>query len=202
MKKLLLLLFSILSFSSLQAQETTYGITTGVNFSTVTTDGSSLVVNAQDDFVTNFTIGAFLDHPISEKVGVKFDLSYVFRDIPTFSTSTFQDVRLRGFDITPLLKVSLGENYNEGFSFLLGPRASFLLAADSNSGLEDAKDAFKSTSFGLQAGMLQTLSKYTIIELKVDYGFSVSDEAVTGNNINIVSVFLSLNLDVKGLLAN
>jgi hypothetical protein len=198
MRKYLFFLATLVSLATINAQESTYGITSGINFSTVTTDGSSLIVNAQDDFVTTFNFGAYLDHAINEKLGVKFDVNYVNREIPTFNTSVLQNIQLKSLDITPLLKVSLGENYNQGFSFLFGPRASILLSAEGNG--TDAKDAFKSTTFGLQGGMLQTINDYLAFELKVDYGFSVSDEDATGNNINIVSVFISLNVNLKSLL--
>ncbi len=89
--------------------------------------------------------------------------------------------------------------YNKGFYFLAGPRMSFILSAEYQSGT-DVTDFYKGTNFAAQLGFGINIANMFAIEILGDYGFSDIFEAEP-MEIRTAGGYLNFNINIESLLS-
>ena len=151
MKKSLLLLFAmVFGLVNLNAQEVTFGVKAGVNFSDITGDDV-------DSFkgLTALHVGVMAEIEFSEKFSFQPEL--MFSAQGSDYEDTFDGETYKGTVKTHFINVPLMAKYYviEGLSIEAGPQIGLLLSAkDEYEGdEEDLKDYLKSLDIGLNFGL-------------------------------------------------
>ncbi len=133
MKKTLILLAAIIAYgTNLSAQNVTFGVKAGANFSNlkIEFDGSG----ASPDGATSLYVGGLVDVGISDKVHFQPELLY--------SIEGAEDAEVSFINVPLMLKYYLVE----GFNIQAGPQIGILADA------EGGTDGLKGTNFGLNFG--------------------------------------------------
>ncbi|PIA79419.1 hypothetical protein BFR04_00785 [Gaetbulibacter sp. 4G1] len=173
MKKLLLVTaIVVFGLAHVNAQDVTFGIKGGLNFSTITGDNTS-----KDQTVTGFNFGVMSEIKISEKFSFQPELLYSGQGYDT-GISTEGNIALNYLNI-PLI----GKYYvTKRLSLEAGPQIGFLLST--KGGTKDYKDLFKTTDFGVNFGL----------GYKLDNGLNFGARYVLGlSNINDVGSLKNKN---------
>jgi hypothetical protein len=139
MKKVLVALLCVVSFSAMQAQ-VSFGVKGGVNFANVTnSDGGKTRIG--------FNGGVQVSIPVTEQFSVQPEAVYSSQGVKG-------DDDMQAILNYVNFPVLLQYNNPSGFFAHTGPQLSFLTSAKFKQGSEevDVKDAFKSTDFGWAFG--------------------------------------------------
>ncbi|WP_370392426.1 porin family protein [uncultured Winogradskyella sp.] len=157
MKRLLLVIFAVLAFTSLSAQSFRLGVKAGPNFASVNGDDTEDV-----DGRTSIHFGAVAEFGISEAFSVQPELLYNSVGATSSYTDTFSGMTFNVHETLKLnyLSLPIMAKYKvaKGLSLEAGPQISFLLSADeevevdSESVEVDVSDFVKSVDFGLGFG--------------------------------------------------
>lgn len=193
MKKAILVIVIIIS-SLLQAQEkkVTYGIKAGANFTKQSGSGVDMILRTENetpDFKLGLVTGAFLEYKFSKKIALQSEI--------LFSQQGFQK-KFDNFDV----EIRLMSNYinipvmfkyyvSEKFSLETGPQLGFVLTAKGYKSrgdqevIEDLKDQFKSTDFGVNFGAGYQFKNGIGINTRYSLGLiNIFDFSVKQNNNN------------------
>ena len=197
MKKILLFTFILICTMNIYSQNLSYGFLIGANYHDGEVENSSNSVSDQLSEKPNIHIGGFVDYQFSKRLGIKLNTQYNrIHEKYRFSlggTSYISTFSLNSIQLIPHLKFDVETEYNKGFYFLTGPRISFIIAADDQSG-NDVKDFYKSSNFGVQFGFGINIAKKFAVEVLGDYGFSDVTEA---EPIEIRTAGIYINFNVK-----
>jgi hypothetical protein len=149
-------LIAIFSFTSMNAQDITFGAKAGVNIATITGDDTDGI-----DSRTSFHIGAVVEIPISDDFSVQSELLYSSQGAKGKSLGGDIDFKYNYLNLPIMAKYYVAEN----FSLEAGPQVGLLLSAkvesDENTTIElatskanevDVKDVTSSIDFGLKFG--------------------------------------------------
>ncbi|WP_157811526.1 porin family protein [Lacinutrix sp. Bg11-31] len=180
-----------------QAQELNYGITLGGNLyeiyaNSALNPSNSTIRNEAGTKKFKLYVGGFADYGFTKNIGAKALIAFNQKTLAAGEVVDFSFL-----DISPSLKYSFGENYNDGFYLLIGPRFSFLLNAEFNG--EDVKDNFENSNIGFQLGAGTSIYEFLELELRLDYGLTALYD-VLGNDRKIFGGILALNLNLEKLL--
>ncbi|GGD29742.1 porin family protein [Flavobacterium orientale] len=168
MKKIMLSILAVVAFGTANAQDVTFGVKAGANFSNFTGDFDT-------DGRTGFYIGGLADFAISEKFHVQPELLYSMEGGDT-----------DGFDAgVNYLRVPIMAKYYvaEGFSLQAGPSVAFKIGTVE----EEFDEAVKSIDFGLGLGAGYELSGGLFFDLRYNLGLAnISDiEGADAKNTNL-----------------
>lgn len=161
MKKILLLTtFMILSVTGVQAQDVSFGIKGGVNFSNFSGDDADML---ETDGRTGFHLGLIAEIMFTENLGVQPEVLYSSQgaksdfqmDDEFFGSLSIDEFKLDYISIPVLLKYY----FIEGLSLEVGPQFSFVAnsevegSVDGVSSTEDFDDETESFDFGGALGL-------------------------------------------------
>jgi hypothetical protein len=200
MKKLFLLLFSVLVLYKTAAQNTTFGVKGGMNFSTIATNIESPF---DYNYKAGFQIGGFIRFRITDKLflqpellyilqGAKFDLNIASVSLPQTSGDIIFDEKITGIksnESNLILPVMLKYYFNENISFQIGPQFDYLfnikadnIEIDNGIIVKNGKNSESVSEFnwGLNFGAGYDFNEKIGIELRYNYGFN-------RNNLNDIS---------------
>lgn len=165
MKKLLLLLvITSFTFSTVSAQDISFGLKAGVNFSKLYSDDD--VYNDMSEGSTGFHLGALVEFPISDKISIQPE--FLFSQVgDTFSSATIGDdeiinedtyIKINYFSIPLIVKYYATDT----FFFEAGPQMDFLTSADGRTytsnhfeteiNEEDVEDRLETNNYGFNIG--------------------------------------------------
>jgi hypothetical protein len=162
MKKVLLIAaVAVFGFSNMNAQEVSFGVKAGTNFSTITgddTDGLKTRVG--------FHVGGVAEIMFNEKIGIQPELLFSSVGAKYKESYDILDVNVEATSVTVLNYLTLpimGKYFvTDGVSLEFGPQLGILLSAnedyevsgggESESGDEDIKDYVTPLDFGLNIG--------------------------------------------------
>ena len=174
MKKALLFVIALATFSIANAQDISYGLKAGLNYSnwSFSNDGPEF------DSRLSFHVGGVVEFGLSEKFAVQPELLYSsvgakmdYSSSPTRVAS--DDYLVYALDY---LSIPVMAKYYvaEGFSLEVGPQIGILLSAkikyDGES--EDVKELFKSTDFGAGIGAGYKMENGLFINARYVLGLS------------------------------
>lgn len=153
MKRLLFFVFAVFAFSFVNAQEISYGLKAGLNYSNwkFSYDGTDF------DSRLAFHVGAVVEFGLSEKFAIQPELLYssvgAQQEYGSPTSRVSDDTliySLNYISIPVIAKYFVAE----GFSLEAGPQLGVLLSAKAKLGdeSEDYKDEFNSTDFGAAIG--------------------------------------------------
>lgn len=156
MKKVLFFAIAIVTFSFANAQEVSYGLKAGLNYSNWSFSDSDM-----DNFDSrlSFHVGGVVELGLSDKFSVQPEILYssvgAQMDVSEAATRAASDNFVYALDY---LSIPVMAKYYiaDGFSLEVGPQIGVLLSAKAKYDGEsaDVKDSFKSTDFsaGIGAG--------------------------------------------------
>ena len=180
MKKLFLCAaLAVFAFTSVNAQEVTFGVKAGVNLASIAGDDTDGVSS-----LTSFHIGGVAEISFSDKFSFQPELLYSAQG---YSYDSF-DVKLDYINIPLLAKYYVAE----GFSIEAGPQVGFLMSAKAED--EDVKDFVSGIDFGLGIGVgykmdsgLNFAARYNLGLSNINDGEG-SDDFKNQNNVIQLSV--------------
>ncbi|SFW67429.1 outer membrane insertion C-terminal signal [Sinomicrobium oceani] len=153
MKKLVLLAVMAFGFvCSSSAQDVTFGIKGGLNFSTVKFDSD--MGGASPDGKTGFYIGGLADFGISEKFHIQPEAIFSFEGADDYDMTYLNIPVLAKFYVV------------EGFNIQAGPQFGFLLDSDEDS------EFLKTMNFGLSFGAGYELPAGVFFDARYNLGLS------------------------------
>lgn len=155
MKKILFFTIAILTISFVKAQEISYGLKAGLNYS----NWNFSFAGADYDARLAFHVGAVVEFGLSDKFAIQPELlyssvgaKYTYDSSPTARAAS-DDTMVYALDY---LSVPIMAKYYaaEGLSLEVGPQIGLLLSAKGKIGDEsqDLKDELNSTDFGAAIG--------------------------------------------------
>ncbi len=165
MKKILLfLLITSFTLSGLKAQDISYGLKAGVNFSKLCSDDDTY--NEMSEGSAAFHFGALIEFPISDKFSIQPE--FLFSQVgDKLSSATINDdeiinedthIKINYFSIPLIVKYYATDN----IFFEAGPQMDFLRSADGRTYVsnhfeteineEDVKDRLETTNYGFGMG--------------------------------------------------
>jgi len=196
MKKILLLSILICALHS-HAQENNYGVKIGINANGVINDSqNSGDITAPKG--VGFIISGFYDFKINESFGLIGNLNFNKR-ITNYEPPK---ANLSYFELNPMLKFDLNNDYGTGFYLKAGVNYSFLLSAKENDTNQNIKEDFNSSLLGFNFGFGSDISNLLGIEFIMGYSFSNSLKEFENQKIksNFLSGNISLVLNLNELI--
>lgn len=180
---ILLLAATILTGGKAEAQEKRFGVKGGLNLSNL-----SLEDNDDSNLRTGFHVGVWAGFPIATNLSLQPELQY-----SSDGTRWLQETSEYSADASLKLDyielpVSLVYNLSRDVDFHLGPYVAFLASASSEATLKTGsstlnlisdldKDNFKSTDFGMQAGM-----RFHLNPIYIGFGYKLGLTEVAQDN--------------------
>jgi hypothetical protein len=184
------------------SQNLSYGVLFGVSYMDSEVKNSLNSVTEVTSEKPNIHFGAFLDYQFSSRLGVKLNgqynrsyEQYRLRYIPNPKETEFS---INSIQLIPHLKFDVETEYSKGFYFLAGPRISFVLSAEDQSG-NDVSNFYKGTNFGAQLGFGINIAKMFAIEIIGDYGFSDISEAEP-TEIRTAGAYINLVANIESII--
>lgn len=176
------------------AQDVTYGVIGGVNFSKIDNLGGS----GFGDTRTGFHIGGVVELPFADKWSYEGSLLYsVEGEEFSNSAGTDTDVRLQYINVPLQFKYYALKN----FSFHFGPQIGFLLKGETTTGDGDAVELEDTvnTNFAGTAGMGYDLKQYNLyFKGTITYGFSdIFDNESDGSDMSQLPGTVHLSVGYK-----
>ena len=147
MKKLLLVAaVAVFGFSSVNAQEVTFGAKAGLNLASISGDETSGL-----DSRTAFHVGAVAEIAISDQFSVQPELMYSAQGFKESFDGVDIDFNVDYINLPIMAKYYVAE----GFSLEAGPQVGFLMSAKAKADgeEEDLKDFVKGIDFGANVGV-------------------------------------------------
>ncbi len=183
MKKLFSLITLLFLFTTLTAQEFSYGILLGGNFKDIEVEGEGLYAGSGYSAVNEpgvpINLGAYIDYPFTNSLGLKANIFYSKnKDEYQLAVAQYESYDLDLINSTlqfqPLVKFDVNKEYGKGFYLLAGPRISFVLDTyDARNNFDqEAEDFYKSANFGGMFGFGFGIGEYIGFEVVGDYGLS------------------------------
>ena len=168
MKKLIFLVaFAAFAMSvyAQNAQNISLGAKAGLNFATISGDGTDGI-----DPIIAFHVGAVAEFPIFENFSLQPELLYSAQGAEDTAEGMTVKAKLNYLNIPVIGKYY----FTDAFSLEIGPQIGFLLKADVEAeGVSvDAKDLFKSTDFGLNFGVGYKLNNGLNFSARYNLGLS------------------------------
>ncbi len=175
-KQILIAAFAILSISAF-AQETTFGVKAGVNFSSIGGDDTEEI-----DGRTGFHVGGLAEIMFTDQFGIQPELLYSMQGATSEDTpsgiSIKEELKLDYLTLPVLAKYK----FTPGWNLHLGPQIGFLLNAKNESEVfyegetesesEDLKDYVSSIDFGLSGGFGYELDMGVFFDARYYLGLS------------------------------
>jgi hypothetical protein len=128
-----------------------FGLTAGVNVSTVSGSDSD-----DADWRSDFMGGLSLNFGISDMLSLQPELLYSRKGAKWSEPGMTETIKLGYIDVPILVKFATGTAQQLRPVFFVGPSIGFLVSCDwseSGAGSEDCKDDVKSTDFGVIGGV-------------------------------------------------
>ncbi|MEM6515206.1 MAG: porin family protein [Bacteroidota bacterium] len=189
---LIILLGFIVNIS--EAQEYSYGLQVGTNFSSLLTD-RDVIFNENGSFTipeyAGFNVGVFGEYQFNEQFGLVTNLLYSNRG---FDTSP--NITVSSLSLNPNLKFDVNKSYGKGFYLKAGLIYSFIL--DGKSDTQDLSDTLKNSVFGATLGAGIDFSDIFALELLFDYAFT--DLFDTNEKSKIFGANLLLSIHIQSLI--
>ncbi len=205
MKKNIFTAVAVFAFGFANAQETKFGVKTGLNIANLSGDveGASSLVG--------FQIGGFAEFKISDKFAVQPELMYSAQggkqsyseSSSGYSYSAESKIKLSYLNVPVMAKYYAAPK----FSLEFGPQIGFLLSAKqdwsesgtdgSYSGSEDIKKDAESINFGLNFGAGYDFTEKLSAGLRYNLGLSNIAKTESGDNTEIKNSVFSLSLGYK-----
>lgn len=153
MKKLIIAVLAVFAFGEMSAQDFTFGVKGGVNFSNFTGE------DVDSDGTTGFYLGGLADISLTDE--------FHFQPEVMFSTEGADAASLTYLRIPLLAKYYIADS----FALLAGPNLGFKVAAD-----ELVDESTKSMDFGLGIGAAYELENGFFFDARYNLGLSnISD---------------------------
>lgn len=184
MKKIVLIMFSLLLFQTGYAQKVRWGAKAGYNLSNLESE------NRDVDYLSGFHVGGTSEFRITPKIALEAELlysqeggkySFEIND-PSISLRATEKVKLGYLNFPIMAKYYL----IDGFSVQAGPQIGYLLSGKSDytssvtfdgstvdeSGSRDIKDDLKSFSYGINFGFDYELKNHMFFQARYHLGLS------------------------------
>jgi Outer membrane protein beta-barrel domain len=171
MKKVLIVLFIIVSTAGVSAQGLDFGVKAGVNFSSIT-DASGL------NNRTGFVAGIFLGGKLGDKLGIQADLLYSQQGAE-FELGNFN---LDYVNVPIVLKYFLTDNFN----FQLGPQFGVLINDDAQTVVGETINDIAANNFDISAVLGIGFDLPMGIRLDGRYNLGLNDVSKDSNGKNSV----------------
>ncbi|MFE3868985.1 porin family protein [Flavobacterium sp. LS2P90] len=188
MKKITLLLVTVFTFGSVNAQDKedmSFGVKGGLNVSSVTnTDQDGL--NSKS--LIGFNLGFFGEFMISDKFAIQPELLYSAQGVKLESGGDDGDLKLDYINIPIMAKYYVANT----FSLEFGPQIGFLVSAKAKSGgvSEDIKDQVKSTDVSLGFGASYYFAEKFMLGARYNLGLTrIQEDLFLGESESKNSVF-------------
>ena len=174
MKKVLFFVIALATFSFANAQDISYGLKAGLNYSNWSFSDADM---DYFDSRLSFHVGGVVEFGLSDKFSVQPELLYssvgAKMDISEAPTRVASENYIYALDY---LSIPVMAKYYvaEGFSLELGPQIGVLLSAKIkyDGETEDVKDLFKSTDFGAGIGAGYKMENGLFINARYVLGLS------------------------------
>lgn len=195
MKKILLVavLASFSLVTTAQEEGIRFGAKAGVNFATITGDGTDDV-----DGKTGFHLGAIVEIPISEKFAFQPEILYSSQGSSEEDGGIDSKLNLNYINIPLMAKYYIAQ----GLSLQAGPQIGFLASAKSKTegdGVEveiDADEFIKGIDFGLNFGLGYQLAAGIFFEGRYNLGLSDIND-IDGVSEEIKNSVIQLSVGYK-----
>ena len=161
-KVVLVVLLVVSSLSYVNAQNVTYGVKVGANFSNFTGD------SFDSDMITRMHAAVTGDIALSDSFSLQPEL--MFSAEGAKASTGGGELKLNYFRIPVMVKYYV----SSGFSIDAGPQVGFLVAAEDENGT-DLKSAYESTEFGFNVGSTYLMDNG--INFSVRYNIGLTDVA-------------------------
>lgn len=166
MKKLMMAALAVFAFGEMSAQDLTFGVKGGVNFSNFTGD------DVDADGATGFYVGGLADISLTDE--------FHFQPEVLYSIEGAEDASISYLRIPLMAKYYIAD----GFALLAGPSLGFKVAAD-----EMVDEFTKSMDFGLGVGAAYELENGFFFDARYNLGLSnisdVDEAELKNTNIQI-----------------
>ncbi|MFC2110538.1 porin family protein [Bacteroidota bacterium] len=159
-KVVLVVLLVVSSLSYVNAQDVTYGVKVGANFSNF--NGDSM----DTDMITRMHAAVTGDIALSDSFSLQPELMYSAEGVKA-KTGGFEN-KLNYLRIPLMLKYYV----SSGFSIDAGPQVGFLVSAEDQDGT-DIKDGMESIDFGFNIGSTYLLDSG--VNISVRYNIGITD---------------------------
>lgn len=196
MKKLFLAV-SFLTVAFMNAQEISYGLKAGVNFSNLRYSSDDMSFDEDEKSLTSFHVGCVIEIAFDDKFSLQPELLYT--STGTAAKGTESGISYEGKLKFDYLSLPIMAKYYvaEGFSLEAGPQIGFLMSAkvsadveDYGSDSEDIKDDTNATDFGVAFGAGYKMENGFFLNARYALGLSnmakdSDDEWVKNGNIQL-----------------
>ncbi|MDR6967937.1 opacity protein-like surface antigen [Flavobacterium arsenatis] len=190
MKKIILSVFTVLTFGLVNAQEINYGAKAGLNIATIVGD-----VEEDLESKVGFHLGGFVEFKISEKFSIQPELLYSQQGTKLEYTESdgFENYTIKATAKYDYLNIPVMAKYYvaNGFNLQAGPQIGFLVGAKDKVEVEsialevDAKDNLNKLDFGLNFGAGYDFTNKIFAEVRYNLGLSElgkDEEGLEGKN--------------------
>jgi hypothetical protein len=188
MKKLFLITaVAVFGFTSVKAQDVTFGAKAGLNLASIAGDDTDDL-----DGRTAFHVGVIAEIAVSDQFSVQPELVYSAQGATATEEGIDVDINIDYINLPIMAKFYVGE----GFSLEAGPQVGFLMSAKGKGGGEeiDFKDETKGIDFGANFGVGYKLESGLNFGARYNLGlsnindFEGSDDFKNQNSVIQVSV--------------
>jgi hypothetical protein len=188
MKKLFLITaVAVFGFTSVKAQDATFGAKAGLNLASIAGDDTDDL-----DGRTAFHVGVIAEIAVSDQFSVQPELVYSAQGATATEEGIDVDINIDYINLPIMAKFYVGE----GFSLEAGPQVGFLMSAKGKGGGEeiDFKDETKGIDFGANLGVGYKLESGLNFGARYNLGlsnindFEDSDDFKNQNSVIQVSV--------------
>ena len=197
MKKLLIIIITISSFKTLQAQDLTYGLDLGAGVSTIFELKPTFKGYATPPKGVGIYFGGFLNYKIGNKIGIFGSLAYDNRK-SNFSTdeNNFLIVNHNYLTINPSVKFSFSDAYNSGFYLRPGAKYSLFLSAKAKDYQYEIINNFNGL-FSANLAFGYDVNSYLGIELYFDYSLN---NILSDSDSKLLTGMLRTNINLEKIL--
>lgn len=162
MRKVVLVVLVVLSsLSYVNAQDVTYGVKVGANFSTLNGDAFDT------DMITRMHAAVTADIALSDSFSIQPEVMYSAEGAKQAGGGN-GELKMNYLRIPLMVKFYV----SEGFSIDAGPQVGFLVSAEDEAG-NDLKDAYESTDFGFNIGSTYLMDSG--VNFSVRYNIGITD---------------------------
>lgn len=165
MKKysLFLFVFIIAAISSVQAQDTKWGLKGGLNSASFSGDDSDGIGDAKSSFL----IGAVYDYTFTHRIGVQVDVMYTNTILENKNSGDSSELNMTYMNVPIVFKYYFTQNIN----VFAGPEFGLLARASYNGG-DDASEMFTVGKLRAVAGAQYKLDMGLIFDLRYALGLT------------------------------
>jgi hypothetical protein len=176
MKKIISLVILIFLFNNVFGQNNSFGLIVNTSvyehkeIKMPCSEGNLCTGSDEGPF---FYFGIYYEQNLKNKIGLRGSLliGQKKEGFAILSTERIDDdfiVKNTSLEINPVIKYSLGNNYDSGFYIIAGPRITFIMKTEIDK--NEIKDFYKSTNLGVQVGFGINFLEYFSFEIKGFHG--------------------------------